>query len=530
MKPGTWLRTLVHLTPRQVFYQGVRRLRGPARRPVSTTREGLVAVVVPLPPPSGEGVIEPGGVRLLEHPLFDPCADGWEPDADPLYVYTVHYHGWLSRLPLARARAQVEHWIDNHREGVGWEPYPTAMRVLHWLGWLGQHESHLDATARRRIFGSLAAQLEHLRLHVEHHLGGNHVWTDLAALCAAGLSLEGPGAPPLQQLLPIFAGVVEAQLDPDGVHRERTPTYHCLLAEQLAGVVALGPARVNAPAGARLEAALERMLAVLPAFTHPDGDIALWNDSQRAAPVTPRGLLTRLGRPLDDLLSGGLADAPHAGLFRRRFGPWTLLWNTGGVGLAHQPGHIHADGLAFELSLHDERVVVDAGVGTYTPGFLRDYARSTRAHSTVTVGEADADQHEMWASHRVGGRARTTDLSHGPDSLEGRLHGYRALASHLRKIRWDGQRLICEDRVEPDAPATTRLFFPESCALLLRGSVWHGRTAGGRRFRLIAPAGTPWSCSPAHGWTAMNLSVPRRCLAAPVPPGGLTLEFQAEPT
>jgi hypothetical protein len=109
----------------------------------------------------------------------------------------------------------------------------------------------------------------------------------------------------------------------------------------------------------------------------------------------------------------GLRRRRHAGLFRRSFGPWTLLFNTGGVGLAHQPGHIHADGLAIELSLHGERVVIDAGVGTYVPGSSRDYARSTRAHNTVTVGEGDPNQHELWASHRVGGRARTTDLSMG---------------------------------------------------------------------------------------------------------------------
>lgn len=532
MTPGTWLRTLVHLTPRQVIYQGLRRLRGPARRPSSSTREGVQGVATPLPPPSPEGEDSPDGVSLLGLGAHDPTLDGWEPDADPLYLYTLHYHGWLSRTPLPRARATVEHWIAHHREGVGWEPYPTAMRVLHWLGWLGQHESHLDAPARRIIFGSLAAQLEHLRHHVEHHLDGNHVWTDLAALCSAGLSLSGPLAEPLALRLPALADLVDAQLDPDGVHRERTPTYHCLLAEQLAGVVALATAapasRVHPGAAARLEAALERMLAALPAFTHPDGDVALWNDSQRGAPVTPQGLLTRLARSITDVTDAPLIDAPHAGLFRRRFGPWTLLWNIGGVGLAQQPGHIHADGLAFELSLHGERVIVDAGVGTYTPGFARDYARSTRAHSTVTVGEHDLDQHELWASHRVGGRARTTDLSYGPDHLSARIHGYKAPAAHHRRLSWDGHKLLIADRVEPEAPATTRLFFPESGAMLLRGSVWHGRTAGGHRFRLVTPAGTPWVCSPAHGWLAMNQPQSRRCLAAPLPPAGLTLELIAD--
>lgn len=523
MSPGTWLRTLAHLTPKQMLYQGLQRLRGPARSPSGTTREGLTGVAAAMPAPSPEGAADSFGVRLLGLPAYDPVARGWQPEADPLYVYTLHYHGWLSQLPLAAARAQVEHWIDHHREGAGWEPYPTAMRALHWLGWLGEHEARLDATARRRIFGSLAAQLEHLRLHVEHHLDGNHVWTDLAALAAAGLSLAGPAAAPLAASLPALADVVDAQLGPDGVHRERTPTYHCLLAEQLAGVVALEPARVDPEAARRLEAALARMLAALPAFTHPDGDVALWNDSQLGAPVTPLRLARRLGAPLPS----GDADAADAGLFRRCFGPWTLLWNAGGVGLPHQPGHIHADGLALELSLSEERVVVDAGVGTYNVGFFRDYARSTRAHNTVTVGETDPDQHELWASHRVGGRARTMELAHGPGALSARLHGYRAPAAHLRKIHWDGKRLRVEDRVEPHAPATARLFFPESCALLLRGNVWHGRTAGAQRFRVVGPPGTAWTCSPAHGWTAMNRVAPRRCLAAPIPPGGLVLEFIA---
>ena len=526
MTSGTWLRTLVHLTPRQMLYQGLRRLRGPARRPAGVAREGLTGVALAMPPPAVEGMLmATGGLRLLGHSTYDPCVDGWEPEAEPLYRYTLHYHGWLSQLPVPRARDLVEHWIEHHREGVGWEPYPTAMRTLHWLGWLGEQESHLDAGTRRRIFGSMAAQLEHLRLHVEHHLGGNHVWTDLAALCSAGLSLAGPAVVPLNALLPVFATQVEAQLGPDGVHRERTPSYHCLLAEQLAGVVALNPARINAQVAARLESALERMVLALPAFTHPDGDVALWNDSQLGAPVTPQRLAGRLGRELPE----GPADAPQAGLFRRAFGPWTLLFNTGGVGLPHQPGHIHADGLAIELSLHGERIVIDAGVGTYAPGSGRDYARSTRAHNTVTVGEGDPNQHELWAAHRVGGRARHSDLSHGPDFLEARVHGYRAAGAHRRRLQWDGERLICEDTVEPHVAATMRLFVPQSCQLILRDNAWHGRSAGGRRFRITFPTGTPWLCSPTPGWSAMNQIQPRRCIAAPVPPGGLRLEFKDEP-
>ncbi|MCB9752056.1 MAG: heparinase II/III family protein [Myxococcales bacterium] len=47
-------------------------------------------------------------------------------------------------------------------------------------------------------------------------------------------------------------------------------------------------------------------------------------------------------------------------------------------------------------------MLVDAGVGTYARGPDRAYARATRAHNTVTVGLRPGDQHELWASHRIG--------------------------------------------------------------------------------------------------------------------------------
>jgi hypothetical protein len=523
MTAGTWLRTLVHLTPRQMLYQSLRRLRGPAQKPASTTREGLTHIATPLPPPSPRARPTPSACACSASPPYDPLPAAGPPTPTRSTSTPCTTTAGSAQVPLVAARATIEHWIDHHpRASAG---SPTRPRCARSTGSAGSASTSPASTrpSRRRIFGSLAAQLEHLRQHVEHHLDGNHVWTNLAALASAGLALAGPAASSLAAALPHFATVVEAQLGPDGVHRERTPTYHCLLAEQLAGVVALDPARVHQAAARRLDAALARMLAALPAFTHPDGDVALWNDSQRGAPVTPKRLAARLSVPL----AAGPADAPDAGLFRRVFGPWTLLWNAGGVGLPHQPGHIHADGLAFELSLHEERVVIDAGVGTYAPGFLRDYSRSTRAHNTVTVGEGDPDQHELWASHRVGGRARTDGLSFGPDHLEARIHGYRPAADPPPPPPLGRQAPGLEDRVEPDVPATVRIFFPESCALLLRDNVWHGRTAGGQRFRLRAPSGTPWACSPAHGWTGMNKNNPRRCLTAPLPPGGLALEFLA---
>jgi hypothetical protein len=525
--PGTLFRTAAHLPPRQIAHQLRRRLGGPARRPKATCLEGFTGLLARMPAPTPEGEPGPDGVCLLRQPPHDPLRAGWDPPMGMLWLYTLHYHGWLQRLAPDHALATIEHWIAHHTAGVGWEPYPTAVRVLHWLGWLSGHVDDLDGMTRRRLLASLAAQLRHLERHLEHHLDGNHLWTDLAALAAGALALDGPRACLLAPAVARFAAVTTSQLALDGLHRERTPSYHCLLAEQLAGVVALGPERAEPGVAAVLRDNLARMLAVLPAITHPDGDVALFGDSQRGL-VTPAALAARCGASLSQ---GTDYNAPASGLFRRSWGPWTLLWNAGGLGMPQQVGHIHADWLGYELSLGGERVVVDAGVGTYEIGRERAYARSTRAHNTVTVGADDRDQHELWASHRIGGRGELLELSFGASELSAGVRGFRSRAVHRRRLAWDGRRLRCLDLVVPDrgapVPATMRVHLPQTCALALDGPIARVRTPGGRRFTLRADL--PWQQRSVPGWTAMSSPAPRHCLALPVGPGGLEIAFEADP-
>jgi hypothetical protein len=57
-------------------------------------------------------------------------------------------------------------------------------------------------------------------------------------------------------------------------------------------------------------------------------------------------------------------------------------------------------------------VVTDTGVAEYLPGALRDVSRATRSHATVEVN--GADQAELWAAHRIGGRPRVVLVSAEP--------------------------------------------------------------------------------------------------------------------
>jgi uncharacterized heparinase superfamily protein len=172
---------------------------------------------------SPEGVPDDdGAVALLGQPAHDPLRFGWDAEGDPLWDYTLHYCGWINhpRVPVSRAVATALDWIVEVQQGTGWEPYPTAIRLLHWLGLLARGSAQLSAAEHETMLASMAAQLEHLAANIEHHLDGNHLWTDHAALLACGLGLTGPLPRSLvDRFSSPFVALVDDQLASDGVHR-----------------------------------------------------------------------------------------------------------------------------------------------------------------------------------------------------------------------------------------------------------------------------------------------------------------------
>lgn len=520
---GALARTVLHLRPRQITGQLRRRLSGPATRPSRHRVPGARLDAVPaVVGPSPDAAYGAAGVALCGKPPFDPIAAGWSAVGDPLWLYTLHYHGWITHPDTPRdvGLETIMGWIAQHTAGVGWEPYPTSMRMLHWVSWLGRHGPSLRPEQSELIGESLAAQLVHLSHNLEIHIDGNHLWTNLAAVAVGSMVLTGRRIPDRSDALSRFGTVVRDQLADDGVHLERTPTYHCVLAEQLGMVSNL--AQLRAPSSAiSFARTLQTMTRPIAAFTHPDGDVALWGDSRLGAPARPFTLQRRLGiRPDDDL---GPKDASQSGFHRRDWGPWALLFNRGDVGMPHQPGHLHGDALAIELSFRSTRVVVDAGVGTYRPGHERRYARSSPAHNTVTL-DSCPEHHEMWASHRVGGRASTRSIEIAPRRLSAAVRAFRGPAEHVREIERVGDLIVMRDEVSPCVPAFARLHFPATLDVTLESGGALVETPQGR-FRVHGST-RHWWIEPAAGWHDFGVPASRVCLATELDGGRLTTVFE----
>ena len=73
---------------------------------------------------------------------------GWNgPQKDKLWRYNQHYfddlNAILSDTRLIWHKELIEIWITENPpgEGVGWDPYPTSLRIVNWVKWYMRYPS-----------------------------------------------------------------------------------------------------------------------------------------------------------------------------------------------------------------------------------------------------------------------------------------------------------------------------------------------------------------------------------------------------
>src|SRR6185436_10242882 len=198
----------------------------------------------------------------------------------------------------------------------------------------------------------------------------------------------------------------------------------------------------------------------LNAICLPDGEIPLLNDSAFGIASQPNridayaSLVIGYTRP-DTRSELSVTQHPQSGYYVLRKDQDMMIIDCGEIGPRYQPGHAHCDTLSYELAVNGRRMIVDSGVYDYEHSRQRAYARSTRAHNTVTVD--DEEQSEIWGVFRVARRARPTFgwakmTSDDHAVFEGAHDGYTRLPGaliHRRRIEYDGHsHWLVVDRME----------------------------------------------------------------------------------
>lgn len=449
---GRLAATLYHLPPGQLLWRAWKRLcpRRPSS-PLSTPH------LRPL-----EGSLIPGAERpsplvgarefvlLGEAIVLD--VEGWTaPARSSLVRYNLHYFDCAGSAEPGESetwcRTLIDDWIAANPPGtpIAWDPYPISLRIVNWLK-LALRRGPLSAAA----MSSLVHQARWLEANLEHDIKANHLFANAKALLFAGLALTGPDAGRwLRKGRAILLCEAVVQQLADGAHFERSPMYHALFVEDLLDLVNLATCTGETDLATALAPRIGPALRWLEMMTHPDGEIAFFNDAATGIAARHHELVAYASRL-------GIAQSAPPNVLGSGASGYHCLGGSGAVILADiapvgpdcQPGHAHADTLSFEMSLGGQRVIVNSGTSLYGLGAERERQRGTAAHSTLQL--CGRDSSEVWSGFRVGRRARARVETKSPTTLEGSHDGYRRLPGrplHSRRWTLGTQSLTVTDQV-----------------------------------------------------------------------------------
>ena len=397
---------------------------------------------------------------------------GWNENRDnttKLWRYNQHYFDDLNAVDSFKRKIWhdqlLKHWISENSIGkdIGWEPYPTSIRIVNWVKWQLQGNELSEDSLE-----SLAIQANWLSKRIEWHILGNHLFSNAKALIFAGLFFSGKHSEIwLKKGLKIINDELKEQVLNDGGHFELSPMYHAIFLEDLLDLINISQTYSEVIQKTLVNKWMQiakGMLKWLDVMKHPDGNIAFFNDA--ALEIAPnfkelKKYAQRLGIQYISEKFNQITLLSHSGYIRYNSNSEIALLDVACIGPDYQPGHAHADTLSFELSLFGQRLLVNGGTSDYGINTVRQYERSTKAHNTVEVNEQNSS--EVWSGFRVARRAYPFDLK--IEELENSVNiscahnGYKRFDEsliHRRHWQFSKNSLIIKDQIDG--------YFKSACA------------------------------------------------------------------
>lgn len=346
-----------------------------------------------------------------------------------------------------------------------WFPYSVSHRILAMLSGyiLARHDRDLPAALCNEIESFLQWNVGFVLVNVEHELRNNHVERNLAALCLYFSCVSSPPAGTMSRLDREVRRIVDACMLFDGFSAERSAMYQGLSVMAL-DVFSKAPC-LSSETRSIAKTLHQKAVRAWNLMTHPDGDIALFNDSW-IGEVPPAGHVTSHQdfAPLEVL--------PDAGYARLQSGSAFALMDAGPIGPSWCPAHGHADFLAVEIDIASMRFIVDPGTYQYSTGPRRAFERSAASHNGP--GRTSVEPVEYTGCFRVGKMSEAkfveTNASEGGGNVRGRLElGDGSAVERGLDIRPDMFRVVDMWFGEASG-AFVRLTVSDAWALADRGS------------------------------------------------------------
>lgn len=450
MTISRYFHTLKPLRSEQLWWQGKYRLLRSffpprKRRPPAELEwripEPRTAPFLWPPVPAGTDVKARTFEFLNESALFEQAIDWDASNRSRLWGFLLNYFGFLAVADADSGKEMISDWMERCRSGIGWESGPTSHRIVNWIKFIAEKLSDSENPEfLDRVAADLYIQADWLCRNLERHINGNHLLKNGAALLFAGTFLVNERF--LKKGTALLEETVKEQFLPDGGHYERSPMYHVMMLCDLLDCLNLG--LEDEALSDLLAETVRQGLCFMDALSHPDGDIALFNDSVLDAAPRPEAVIKYAKEAAEVEIGEGKKEPsvhfPDTGYVLLESGNSRMIVDAGEIGPELFPAHAHCDLLSFELSVSGSRVIVDSGNFDYERGEMREYCRSTRAHNTVSVD--GRDQSDMWGVFRVGCRAHPGEVL-----IEESEKGVTLSASHDGFVKptglRHGRRILC---------------------------------------------------------------------------------------
>lgn len=310
-----------------------------------------------------------------------------------MFAERLHSFAWLRHIraerteqACAHARSIVASWMTLHGgrvRGVAWRPNVVAERVIAWLSHSTVVLQGAEAGFYRRFMKSLAYQVRYLRRIVRGMPMEETRLRIRIALAMASISMPTRNAF-IRREGSRLDRELERQILPDGGHVSRNPRANLDL---LLDLLPLRQTYINLghDVPPKLIPTIDRMYPALRFFRHQDGDLALFN----GATSTPASELISVLR-YDETAGKPFKSLPHMNYHRLSSGSATVIVDTGKPLTPELSQRTHAGCLAFEMSAGRHRFIVNCGAPKFAQRDFRQLARSTAAHSTVTLNETSS--------------------------------------------------------------------------------------------------------------------------------------------